>query len=477
MVSTPLSFKLLYSQACGRSWLSLLTLFFTCSIIYMYLAKYLHLTITKNTLIRAKDRLIKSNNSYLILSNEGKIADNRIRVALIKPDAVRGLYHSGYGDEKTIIQRAAKHWGPIGLFHAHYFLTDYYIIYIDHADLSTSQWAEPLTDCGHKGNRILSRPLQVPPRPTQGYLVKGVFRTSYVNITKIAVNPSSIPWEKYDIVLSFSPAVSSDIILKYPSTIWAYWIVEGCQRSYIQSKQGNLVHGWDLFMTQDFNLLTNLPKNVIEFPLTFDYHSGLSDLLESDSTDQSLGSSKKHTKEKSVDEMRSGILLLPSHVSAKEWAVLDRIEYLDLKQNVSKKIPLTRLHGTTPHSMSLHLQKKYAIIWNRKGRGNALAEAWSGGLLVLGYVDNRVINREILRISGCEFKTIEQLVKKIIELEQNEQLFSMYLMRQRKLFDMLAFHGPLRELISKGRKIVKRRLSVDSSSLNNITKERSKIGQ
>jgi hypothetical protein len=425
----------------------------------------------ENNLIGFNDNIIKCNNSRLALSDVHKVQDCRLRIALIKPDAVLSLYHSGYGDETAFVQKAERHWGPIGLFHSEYFLTDYYIIYVDHGDPHTSQWVEPLIDCWTESPN-LSQPIQVPRRPIEGYFVQAAYRTYAINITKNAVLPKDIPWHKYDIVISYSPAVSPDIISKYPSTIWAYWIIEGCQRSYIQSRKGHLVHGWDLFLTQDFNLFTTLPKNVVEFPLTFDYHGGLADLLRIDATNDALNFSNNHTNEEIASTVRSGILLLPSHLSLNERHILERIQYMDSRQNISKNISLTVLNGTTPHTMKLNMQNKYAVVWNRTSRGNALGEAWSSGLLVLGHIHDRVINQDIVRISECEFESVEELVKKIIELEQNEQMFFTYLRRQKKLFDMLAFYRPLRDLIEKGLKIVKKRLHGTPSNLKTIENRR-----
>ena len=83
---------------------------------------------------------------------------------------------------------------------------------------------------------------------------------SVCNQAVLSVDEKNVKWEEFDIVVSIDIAVSKKITDAYPQVVWAYFITEGCMRSYKTSIEYP-IDGYDLFLTQ-VRSLRNYKKKI-----------------------------------------------------------------------------------------------------------------------------------------------------------------------------------------------------------------------
>ena len=83
---------------------------------------------------------------------------------------------------------------------------------------------------------------------------------SVCNQAVLSVDEKNVKWEEFDIVVSIDIAVSKKITDAYPQVVWAYFITEGCMRSYKTSIEYP-IDGYDLFLTQVRTLRNYKKKN------------------------------------------------------------------------------------------------------------------------------------------------------------------------------------------------------------------------
>jgi hypothetical protein len=192
------------------------------------------------------------------------------KIAVVKQEVYQDLYCCPYGSAlPDLISSSLKRSGPVAFFSR--LGADFWIVKTED-DTECNIWRQKCTDC-----------LQASPEHYESLKTKP-FKNGEEGHTQaqgeFSVPGDSIPWEQYDIVVSFDISVPARITRKYPKTVWAYCLGEPCMSAYSASHKEPIV-GYDLFLNQRFRLLPvgyTIPAHEIEFPYYFQYYGCFGDV-------------------------------------------------------------------------------------------------------------------------------------------------------------------------------------------------------
>jgi hypothetical protein len=207
--------------------------------------------------------------------------------------------------------------------------------------------------------------------------------------------------------------------------------------------------GWDVYLTQNFNLGTVLPPWVVDFPHEFGAFDSLASLLPQyacsqeeepiAAVDRSAGSSPPSEPACS----RIGAFL-PN--SLKDWSTSP--EGIAAVARLKSMFGPEHVHfaGAARDALAMarvQMQVRYVLLWPPHARrGNAIGDALLAGAITLVVQGQKFINNELLRMSHADFSTPSALVDAIEELEKYRDKRRSLTRTQATFFNALNYDRP-----------------------------------
>lgn len=355
---------------------------------------------------------------FALLSNSMTNAQKKI--ALVKQVTTNHLYSAPPGSTgPKVVLSAFKASGPAALFTA---LGAHFYIVENEPDSECNIWQEKVSDCKHA-------PLATYQALRDTISAWGKIAGHLVPQGAYAIHCDEIDWAQYDIVISMDIAVPKRITKKYPHTLWAYYIGEGCMPSYNKSFT-KPIDGYDVFLTQDYHEHRPLASHVIEFPYQLNYYGCFHELL---------GYPTNSPKKPSINlEFHTDNSMTPEQ-----------------RQALTTLMPITRSSGSITNMLTGLMKTKYYVIYLNKNsgkrssiRGNAIAEAVATGNLVIA-VNQGLSNTSLLFPDKTLVDSFDQLIKQLVHFENNPSAFQQELTLQRNKLNEFCFNRPIRELFKR----------------------------
>lgn len=237
-----------------------------------------------------------------------------------------------------------------------------------------------------------------------------------------AVDCRSIDWGRYDIVISINVSLPTDVVLKYPSTLFGYMIGEA---NMAISKPR---FGYDVSLNQMARGIICSTCGEVDFPYTFLNGTTLQEIMK-----QTLGR----------DSKKEGIFMEVN--STTERPVIQVPTHFKPLENEGYKIWLH--HQSIAQNLTNLYDSKYFIKYGgRNIRGNSVAEAISAGSLAIMNSDE-VIHKELI-IEECDVKSMDEIIRLLKELETDDEKYFRLLEKQQKRVSELFFEKPMLSLIN-----------------------------
>lgn len=343
------------------------------------------------------------------------IYSQHYKIAFVKQVVYQDLYCCDRNASAAeIVFSSFKRSGPVALFSK--LNADFYIVDTEF-DSECNIWREKgIAECNLIATHLTPR----------GIVAGHTYPQAYY-----AIKASEVNWGQYDIVIAMECAIPTRIIKKYPATLWAYYIGEGCS-SFQRSFQAPLA-GYDCFFSQDFAVKSQHKAHVIEFPYQLQYYGCFHELL-----GLIPGA-----------EYRSGIYCehhTGLYLSAQEKQLLDQLSPI-LKKTGNNFNSLVSLKSM----INDMLQSKYFIIFLEKKagrrswlRGNAIPEAIAAGNLVIAR-DFGIANKSLFT-DATLVHDFSELLSRIEFFEKNPAEYQKELEAQRRKLDYYCFERPIQEL-------------------------------
>jgi hypothetical protein len=171
-----------------------------------------------------------------------------LKVALIKQDIYRDLYVAKPGDQQ-FYKKSPRRSGPLSL--PHFFSCDFYIVTLDKAE-ECNLWRNKVTEAGHGS---VESWLNVP----HEYNFQGLSQK------ECSVSCDDIPYDDYDMIVSFDIAVPARIVSKCIKPLWCYFISEPPLSAYKESWKRPLC-GYDVFLSQRFRSENDIYRDSENLP-------------------------------------------------------------------------------------------------------------------------------------------------------------------------------------------------------------------
>ena len=235
-----------------------------------------------------------------------------------------------------------------------------------------------------------------------------------------SVDPYSIDWGKYDIVISLNISLPTEIVLKYPQTLFAYMIGEA------NLATGRTYFDYDVTLNQMTRGIVATAPGPVDFPYTFVDADTLQRILE--------GYLKRPSRKKGVFmEINSTTERPVKHVPP-HFQPLEEAGFPVLLHQQLIKDNLTTIYDS----------KYFVKMGGRVIRGNSVAEAISLGSLAI--MDrSQVIHKELI-IDECNVKNMEEVLNLLNRCEQDPQLYDRLLKKEREVLHTLFFERPMQSL-------------------------------
>ncbi|MBC5796695.1 hypothetical protein H5968_16455 [Sphaerospermopsis sp. LEGE 00249] len=390
------------------------------------------------------NRLPKSLKDYLELSIFARYYKTALskyfsnkeipKIAFVKQDVQDDLYCCASNSSVAqLISSTLLRSGPVALFSK--FNADFYIVHTE-PEQECNIWKEKCTIlewCPIEYFEYFRHHV-----PGRGYGQKN-----------FSISVYDIKWEDYDIVISLDICIPTQLIKKYPAIVWCCYIKEIKTPSYAKSLIKPIA-GYDLFLNHSFCLeLDRLryPSHVIEFPYHLQYFGCFHEIF-------SLPD---------IGQKRSGIFL--DHHSAVAFSD-EELEKLAQFGSLSstgliKAQKINSMHTIPNRTMdkkflSKLVRSKFFIkCGGRNVLGTASVEAISAGCIALSITGQHGQNSIFNEYTSAT--SLNELVKKIKDLENNPHLYQREVERQRKLIDYLCYYRPSFHLFKMAKKIIKNR--------------------
>jgi len=252
-----------------------------------------------------------------------------------------------------------------------------------------------------------------------------------LKVKGVTLDLDQVPWDSFDIVISFYIAIPMRIVKKHPEIMWCYYHWIPCP-TYLLSKRYPLFK-YNIFLNQWLssgpldgeirNRIASRGKGQINFPATF---------LAGDTFSRIFPVQK-----------RSGIQIEPRSfllVTEKER------ETLSAFGPVSGRAPFPQfLQQLCSCKYFVVLQKKMALF-----RGNGFIEASSGGCLILVPEAVKAVHSDLV-LGECRYDGWDGLLSLIRSLETDEKLYNELLKKQRAYHHKHVFQLPSEELLESFR--------------------------
>jgi hypothetical protein len=263
----------------------------------------------------------------------------------------------------------------------------------------------------------------VKPKPS----FQGTNKISILN--QSAIDPASISWSNYDLVIAYNLAISANITQRYPQVIWCYMITEPLMSDY-QKSILKPVHGYDLFLNQ-FSASINLfkqAKHIVNFPFNLQYYGCFHELIPT----------------VPQNSQRSGVFVETFTAKTLTLVQLESLKSFGEVRTVSK--------DTKTILMDL-LKSKYFIRngGERKIWGNSLIEAVAAGCLAIG--NHKEIHNNLLITRQTSTTSLSASIKLINYFERNPQAYEKAILKQRTILNYFFYYKPLLDLQKKVERI------------------------
>ena len=360
----------------------------------------------------------------------GRLRNGTPRIAVVKQDVNEDLYCCPpKSTAQEIVRSTLLRSGPVALFIK--FNADFYLLETE-PDSECNIWKEKWTE---------NRWCPIEWFEAFKYKVPG---RDYGQ-SDFAVNAEDVDWSKYDIVISSDVSVPARITQSYPSVAWCYYVREIKTSSYKKSSK-KPIKGQDLFLNHGFRRTPGkMLFHEIEFPYHLHYYGCFNDLF---AIPNHVGA-------------RSGVFLehhTVKDLTERQIEQLRKFGPLDstaIRVEIERDSPNDERVVTTmePEVLNSLIKSKYFVKCGGRGTfGTAMIEAISAGCLAIG--DPRIIANNFLLSSNTSATCFEDLIKRILFLEQNGRIYQKELIRQRRLINFLCYYRPTLELLIKSQKII-----------------------
>lgn len=338
-----------------------------------------------------------------------------LSIALVKQEVYQDLYvcSEKERDPTNILFSSMGRVGPIGLFTK--LNADFYIVKEeDTKECQTYKKVLPhMAECLQMLKTTTLNKL-----PGQSFKIPGSDKSN----GDYSVSCRDVDWGRYDIVISVNVSLPTQLVRRYPSTLFCYMIGE----ANLATKR--VKFGYDVCLNQEARGKTATAPGVVDFPYTF------------------VGTDCLET-------------IIRRHVgrASERRGIYAEINSSDERPVVSAPPSFSGLKGLG-HTINLHKQlisdnlveiynsKYFLKLGGRKLRGNSIIEAISLGTPVL-MDPNDVIHRELLPKEAW-VTTPEDAYRVIEHLDNNSDAYESLLMKERFLLNQYIYQAPLDSLLN-----------------------------
>lgn len=338
---------------------------------------------------------------------------NNLKIAFIKQDVYQDLYvcpsteHDAYNVLMSTIMRV----GPIGLMsdlHA-----DFHIVK-EEEDMECQVYRVIIPGNSYKFYQMVK---SIPRDKIPGSRLKpGSDKPNGA----YAVEAESVDWGQYDVVISVNVSLPYRVIKNYPQTLFCYMIGEA------NMAQDTVRFGYDVSLNQMARGIDHPVNGVIDMPYTFLGGETLQRMME-----QHMG--RKSLRKGAFMEINSTterpVTKVPEHFRPMQEAGYEVVIH---DQRIAQNLK------------NIFDAKYFVKMGGRKIRGNSVAEAVSLGTLALMDRDE-VIHGELI-LDECNVKTMDELIAKMRQLDDDPQLYETLLRKQQTIVQQLFFDAPVRAL-------------------------------
>lgn len=335
------------------------------------------------------------------------------KIALLKQEVYQDLYvcPATEKDPEAILLSSMGRVGPIGLVAE--LGADFYIIK-EGREWETRIYRKVIPHIAKNLHLLKTQTLDK--LPGQGFKRPG---SPYPN-GRFAVDGREIDWGVYDIVISINVALPTDVVLRYPRTLFAYMIGEA------NLATGGVHFGYDVTLNQMARGIVAERPGRVDFPYTFVGAHTLERIM------------RRYLRRPS---WRRGIFMeINSTAERPVTSVPDHFKPLEATGE-----PILLHRQLIGENLTNLYDAKYFIKWGgRNIRGNSVAEAVSLGVLAV-MNRNEVTHKELI-IDECHATSMESLLSLVDRLNRDPGLYEKLKAKQRAVLQDLFFDKPLLSL-------------------------------
>ena len=327
---------------------------------------------------------------------------DNLKIAFVKQVVYQDLYVAANGaNAAELLFSSMGRVGPIGLFTLH---NADFIITKETSDPESRHWEKILATWSKNGPDDF-RKLN---HTTLDKIPGQEFKSPGVNIPpgEFAVEPSSVDWAKYDVVICINFAVPQSIILEYPNVLWAYMIAEA------NRFMDKVYYDYDCSLNQESRGIIANSLGILDFPYTYlgpyCLEKILKEELDRESVNSGIYAEVNVVKERPVK-------IIPHYEPLKNTEHPIRVHQQLIKDNLREVFDA----------------KYFLKVGGRPTRGNSVAEAISLGTLVLMAPED-LIHTQLLP-KETWVRSIAEAKEKIIFLDNHPEEYIRLLDLQRQL--------------------------------------------
>ncbi|MFC2188315.1 hypothetical protein [Peijinzhouia sedimentorum] len=327
---------------------------------------------------------------------------DKLKIAVVKQVVYQDLYVAANGSNAAeLLFSSMGRVGPIGFFTLH---NADFIITKETSDPESRHWEKILATWSKNGPDDF-RKLN---HTTLDKIPGQEFKSPGVNIPPgdFAVEPSSIDWAKYDVVICMNFAVPQSIILQYPNVLWTYMIAEA------NRFMDKVYYDYDCSLNQESRGIIANSLGILDFPYTYLGPYCLEEILKKELGRESL----KNGVYAEVNVVKERpVKIIPHYEPLKDTGHPIRVHQQLIKDNLREVFDA----------------KYFLKVGGRPTRGNSVAEAISLGTLVLMAPED-LIHTQLLP-KETWVRSVAEAKEKIIFLDNHPEEYIRLLALQRQL--------------------------------------------
>ena len=367
--------------------------------------------------IRKQIDLLYIYSSYFRVSNypyrdKGLEIISKLKICLVKQENYTDLYTNPQATGLELLYSTIHRSGPVGLFDARNF--DFRIIRLNESEESRI-WEHLAEDVGGESpEACLNNRYKI-------FVKESGETINSVPQTELAIHPSAVDWNQYDIVVSINFSLEGSLTKNHPNVLWCYMPQEPALRHYKLSQRAPL-YAYDIFLNQQFTLkLKGNKKHEINFPYN---------LMHTNSFRKLVNTEAPH---------REGVF-----VENHSLRSLDQNDIRSFAEFGETRHPKEESYASV---LSKMLRSKYFFSLRKndfKIWGNSMIDAVGSGLLSFGN-PNEYVNVGLFT-PFTVIKSPQEFIDKVAYLENNPRRYEKELKFQKKLLDKYCFFRPIRSL-------------------------------